>query len=398
MKAEPPMSIPTPSQPAPAVLPGQPQTRKDLQGERLYTASQWRLMWWRFQQHKLAVASIVILILAYLIALFCEFVAPHDPNRFNPRWVLAPPMTLHFIDAQGQFNPQPFVYGYKSSRDPETLAMIVVPDETLVYPVKFFVRGDPYEMWGQFESDRHLIGIDPEETGSDQMLFLLGADEMGRDMLSRIVYGARISLSIGLMGVFMSLILGIILGGISGYVGGMVDVVIQRVIEFLRSLPAIPLWLTLGAALPPSWPPLRIYFGITLILSLIGWTGLARVVRGRFMALREEDFILAARLANAPRMRIILRHMVPSFTSHLIASLTLSIPAMILSETSLSFLGLGLQPPIVSWGVLLQGAQNLRAVVLAPWLLLPGLFVVIVVLAFNFAGDGLRDAADPYAI
>lgn len=391
------MSITTP-RPAPTAAPDKPQARKDLQGERLYTASQWRLMWWRFQQHKLAVVSIVILLIAYLIALFCEFVAPYDPNRFSPRWVLAPPMRLHFIDAEGQFHPRPFVYGYKSSRNPETLAMVVVPDETLVLPIKFFVRGDPYEMWGRFATDRHLVGIEPGAASRDQMLFLLGADEMGRDLLSRILYGARISLSIGLGGVFLSLILGIILGGISGYVGGTADIIIQRIIEFLRSLPAIPLWLTLGAALPPSWPPLRIYFGITIILSLIGWTGLARVVRGRFMALREEDFILAARLANASRMRIILRHMVPSFTSHLIASLTLSVPAMILSETSLSFLGLGLQPPIVSWGVLLQGAQNLRAVVLAPWLLLPGLFVVIVVLAFNFAGDGLRDAADPYAI
>jgi peptide/nickel transport system permease protein len=258
-----------------------------------------------------------------------------------------------------------------------------------------FARGDRYEMWGLFEWDRHLVGI---ESDDNQMLFLLGADELGRDNLSRIIYGARISLSIGLVGVAFSLVFGIILGGISGYYGGVVDVVIQRLIEFLRSLPTIPLWLTLAAALPPTWSSIRIYFGITIILSFIGWTGLARVVRGRFLALREEDFILAARLANAPRLRIILRHMVPSFASHLIASLTLSIPGMIMSETALSFLGLGLQPPIVSWGVLLQGAQNLRSVVLAPWLMLPGLFVVIVVLAFNFMGDGLRDAADPYAM
>jgi peptide/nickel transport system permease protein len=370
-----------------------PQT--NMPEDSRFTASQWRLMWWRFQQHKVALISVAVLIVAYLIAIFAEIAAPHDPNRFSARWVLAPPMRVHFVDPVGRFQLQPFVYGLQSERDPETLAMVVVPDESLVYPIKLFAKGDPYKLWGLFEWDRHLFGI---ETDDDQMFFLLGADDLGRDMLSRIVYGSRVSLSIGLVGVGLSLVLGIILGGISGYFGGVIDVIIQRVIEFLRSLPAIPLWLTLAAALPPSWSSMRIYFGITVILSLIGWTGLARVVRGRFLALREEDFIMAARLSNATRMRIILRHMVPSFTSHLIAHLTLAVPAMILSETALSFLGLGLQPPIVSWGVLLQGAQNLRSVVLAPWLLLPGLFVVIVVLAFNFAGDGLRDAADPYAI
>lgn len=377
------------------------------QQEELYRASQWQLMWWRFQQHKPALISVVVLILAYLIAIFAEMVAPHDPNRFSAKWVLSPPMRVHFIDTEGNFHWRPFVYGLQSERDMTTLAMVVVPDETQRYPLQFFVRGDPYKFWGLFTWDRHLIGIDvppdaPSESAaafvSDPMLFLLGADELGRDMLSRIIYGARVSLSIGLLGVALSLIFGVVLGGISGYYGGVIDVIIQRIIEFLRSLPAIPLWLTLAAVLPPSWSPIRIYFGITVILSLIGWTGLARVVRGRFLALREEDFILAAQLSNAPRMRIILRHMVPSFTSHLIAHLTLAIPAMILSETALSFLGLGLQPPVVSWGVLLQGAQNFRSVALAPWLLLPGLFVVIVVLAFNFAGDGLRDAADPYAI
>ena len=371
------------------------KSRKDLQGERLFTASQWQLMWWRFTRHKLAVISMVVLIVAYGIALFCEFVAPHDPNRYDPRWVLAPPMKIHFVDKEGRFHPQPFVYGLKSKRDLETLAMVVVPDESRVYPLKLFVRNDPYELWGQIPADRHLFGIEADD---DQMFFIFGADELGRDSLSRIIYGARISLSIGLVGVFLSLIFGVILGGISGYFGGVADLIIQRVIEFLRSLPAIPLWLMLAAALPPTWSSIRIYFGITIILSFIGWTGLARVVRGRFLALREEDFILAARLSNAPRMRIILRHMVPSFASHLIASMTLSIPGMIMSETALSFLGLGLQPPIVSWGVLLQSAQNLRSVVLAPWLLLPGLFVVIVVLAFNFMGDGLRDAADPYSM
>ena len=365
------------------------------QGESLYTASQWQLMWWRFQQHKVALFSVGVLLVAYLIAIFAEVVAPYDPNRFTASWVLAPPMPLHFVDNEGHFHLRPFVYGLQSERDLTTLAMVVTPDESKIYPIQFFVRGDPYEFWGLWEWDRHLIGIEAEE---EQVLYLLGADELGRDMLSRIIYGARISLSIGLVGVGLSVIFGIILGGTSGYYGGVPDVIIQRMIEFLRSLPAIPLWLTLAAVLPPHWSSIRIYFGITVILSLIGWTGIARVVRGRFLSLREEDFILAARLANASPLRIILRHMVPSFLSHLIAAMTLAIPTMILSETALSFLGLGLQPPVVSWGVLLQGAQNFRSVALAPWLLLPGLFVVIVVLAFNFAGDGLRDAADPYAI
>ena len=361
----------------------------------LYTASQWQLMWWRFSRHRVAVASLALLVLAYATALFAEAVSPHDPNRFSSSWVLAPPMRLHFARPDGSFELRPFVYGLTSARDEETLAMIVVPDETQVHPIRFWVKGDPYTLWGWFDSDIHLFGIDAWE---EQPLFLMGADDLGRDLFSRIMFGARISLSIGLLGVGLSLLFGVVLGGISGYYGGLIDVIIQRIIELLRSLPTIPLWLTLVVILPPHWSALRIYFGITLILSLIGWTGMARVVRGRFLALREEDFIMAARLANAPQMRIIMRHMVPSFMSHLIAQMTLAVPGMILGETALSFLGLGLQPPVVSWGVLLQGAQNLRSVVLAPWLLLPGLFVVAVVLAFNFAGDGLRDAADPYAI
>jgi peptide/nickel transport system permease protein len=370
------------------------QDKKDIHAESYFTASQWQLMWWRFQQHKLALISLGILIVAYLIAGFCEFFSPHDPNRYSPKYVYSAPMPIQFMDEQGNFHLQPFVYGLKSSRDPNTLAMIVIPDKTKIYPIKLFVHGDPYEMWGLFKGDLHLFGIESE----DQPLLVLGADDNGRDVLSRIIFGGRISLSVGLVGVILSLILGVILGGISGYYGGIVDLIIQRSIEFLRSLPAIPLWLTLAAALPPTWSPLQVYFGITIILSFIGWTGLARVVRGRFLVLREEDFIVAARLANASEIRIILRHMVPSFTSHLIANLTLSIPAMIMSETALSFLGLGLQPPVVSWGVLLQTAQNIRAVATAPWLLSPGLFVVIIVLAFNFTGDGLRDAADPYAL
>ena len=364
----------------------------DTTQAHVFTASQWKLMWWRFIQHRIAIFSMAVLLVAYTVAIFAEFLSPHNPNRFSSLYVMAPPMRLRLVE-DGSFTWPPYVHGFTSTRNEETLRMEVVPDESQIYRLKFLVHGDPYLFWGRFETDLHLFGLASEE----HPLFLLGADDLGRDLFSRILYGSRISLSIGLVGVGFSLIFGVLLGGISGYFGGIIDTVIQRIIEFLRSLPAIPLWLTLAAVLPPDWSALRIYFGITIILSLIGWTGIARVVRGRFLSLREEDFILAARLANASQLRIILRHMVPSFTSHLIAHITLAIPAMILSETALSFLGLGLQPPIVSWGVLLQGAQNLRALAFAPWLLWPGFFVVTVILAFNFAGDGLRDAADPYA-
>ncbi|MGQ9631322.1 MAG: ABC transporter permease [bacterium] len=360
--------------------------------EQIYTASQWQLMWWRFRKHKMALVSAVVLIFFYISALLCEFISPHDPHRYDVKYVLAPPQRIRFADREG-FHIRPFVYGLKGSRDPITLKKIFEVDTSKKYPIYFFTRGDPYKFWGMFETNIHLFGL----RDKGEMLLLLGADEAGRDMLSRIFYGARISLSIGLIGVALSLFLGVLIGGTSGYYGGVADMIIQRIIEFLRSLPSIPLWLMLAASLPPNWSPIRIYFGITVILSLLGWTDLARVVRGKFLALREEDFVLAAKLIGTSELRIILRHMVPSFMSHLIASLTLSVPAMILSETALSFLGLGLQPPIVSWGVLLQTAQNLRSVVQAPWLLLPGAAVVIVVLAFNFVGDGLRDAADPYA-
>ena len=373
------------SEPNPLVGPQQAQ-------EEVYTATQWQLMWWRFRKHKLALISTSVLILLYLAGAFCEFLAPHDPHRYNVKRVYAPPQPLRFVGERG-FRLRPFVYAVVSTRNMETLRVEYQVDTSIEIPVHFFVSSDPYKLWGLWKTDLHLFGLQEED---DPMLFLFGGDEMGRDVLSRVLYGSRVSLSIGLIGVAMNLVLGITIGGVSGYFGGLADTLIQRVIEFLRSIPGIPLWMTLAAALPRDWTPIRIYFGITVILSLLSWTGLARVVRGRFLALREEDFVLAARLGGATEMRTILYHMVPSFTSHLIASMTLSIPNMILSETSLSFLGLGLQPPIVSWGVLLQEAQNLRSVVHAPWMFLPGLTVVIAILAFNFVGDGLRDAADPY--
>jgi peptide/nickel transport system permease protein len=360
--------------------------------ERVFVASQWQLMWWRFRKHRAAIASTAIILVLYAVGLLCEFLAPYDPFTYAIGYTYAPPQQVHFRDENG-FHLRPFVYALVGQRDPSTLEVTYRIDPRVKYSIYFFVRGEAYKLWGIFPSDLHLFGIrDPE-----RMLYLFGSDRMGRDILSRVLYGARVSLSVGLVGVALSLTLGVLIGGVSGYFGGVVDDIIQRIIEFLISMPSIPLWMALSAALPSDWPVMRVYFGITIILSLISWTWLARVVRGRFLSLREEDFIMAAKLSGSSELRIITRHMVPSFLSHLIASITLSIANMIIGETSLSFLGLGLRPPVISWGVLLQEAQNVQAVVLAPWLFVPGLFVVLAVLAFNFAGDGLRDAADPYA-
>jgi len=356
-------------------------------------ASQWQLMWWKFRKHKLAMLGGIVTILIYLVALFVEFLAPFPTDAFSAEHTYAPPQPLHLFEQTPEgrrFNP--YVNGYRVEIDQEALRRTFVVDEETKHYVGFFVEGEPYEMWGLFEGNIHLIG--PKDP--DAPMYLMGADRLGRDLLSRLIYGTRISMSIGLVGVALSFVLGILLGGISGFYGGAVDNLIQRGIEFIRSIPTIPLWMGLAAALPMHWPPLRIYFMITIIISLIGWTGLARVVRGRFLSLRTEDFVLAARLDGSSEMRTIWKHMVPSFFSHIIASLTLAIPGMILAETALSFLGLGLRPPVVSWGVLLQEAQNIRSVATAPWLLIPAIAVITAVLALNFLGDGLRDAADPY--
>lgn len=363
--------------------------------EQIYVAPPWLLMWWKFRKHKMALISGVIIIWLYLVAIFAEFVAPYNPEQFFTQYRLAPPTPVHIMDSEGRLRA-PFVYKIVQTRDPITLRSIYTEDTSTIYPISLFVKGTPYKLWGLFDSDVHLYGL-RGVAQSEQGIFLVGADRLGRDLMSRLIYGSRISLSIGLVGVVISLILGIIIGGISGYYGGQIDVFIQRLIEFIRSIPQIPLWMSLSAALPATWPVIRVYFGITIILSLISWTGLARVVRGRFLALREEDFIMAARLNGSSEMRIITRHMVPSFLSYIIASLTLAIPSMIISETGLSFIGLGLRSPAISWGVLLQEAQNLRSVVLAPWVFAPAIAVILTVLAFNFLGDGLRDAADPYA-
>ncbi len=361
---------------------------------KVLVASQWQLIWWRFRRHKVALFSAIVLLFIYIIVLFGEFFAPYDPGDYIARYTYAPPQALHLIDTvDGQTVLSAYVNDYKVEIDPNALRRTFVIDPDTKVPVSFFVHSWSYKLLGIFDTDIHLFG---PTNGSDR-IYLIGADSLGRDVLSRMIYGTRVSMTIGLVGVVISLVLGIFLGGISGYFGGWLDNLIQRSIDFLRSLPTIPLWLGLAAAFPLSWGPLQTYFAITIILSLIGWTALARVVRGRFLALRTEDFVMAARLDGASQLRVIFEHMLPAFYSHIIASITLAIPGMILAETALSFLGLGLRPPVVSWGVLLQDAQNVRSVATAPWLLVPAVGVVVSVLALNFLGDGLRDAADPYS-
>jgi len=357
--------------------------------EELFVASQWKLIWWKFKKHKLAILGSTILAIFYIIAIFCEFFSPYDMNN-RIKYPYSPPQRIHFFDEE-KFHLRPFVYDLKREIDPVTRRAKYTEDKTNRYPIYFFIPGDRYKFWNLFYTDIHLFGV--KKPG---VICLLGTDKMARDLFSRNLYASRISLSIGLVGVALSFILGIILGGISGYYGGTVDMLIQRVVEFLICIPTIPLWLGLSAALPTDWSPIKVYFGITIILSIVGWCGLARVVRGKLMSLKEEDFIMAAKISGTTNERIIIRHLLPSFLSYLIVSVTLSIPYMILGESALSFLGLGIRPPAVSWGTLLQDSQNVRVLSMHPWLLIPGVFVIITVLAFNFVGDGLRDAADPY--
>lgn len=357
--------------------------------EQYYLASQWKLMWWKLKRHRLAVVSGLFLLFMYLSILICEFLAPYDLHTRHTEFLFSPPQGLHLFH-EGEF-VGPFVYGSNYRLNMENLRREYSDDTSQVRPIRFLCRADAYTMWGLIKSDVHLFCAPKDGT-----MFLLGTDRLGRDVLSRIIFGGRISLTIGLLGITISFILGMVIGGLAGYYGGLFDLIVQRLIEILQSFPQIPLWMALSAVLPVNWNPILIYFGITIILAMLDWTGLARAVRSKLLALREEDFCMAAQLVGAKPGRIIGRHLMPGFMSHLIATATLSIPVMILGETALSFLGLGLRPPITSWGVLLNEAQNISVVALYPWLMLPVVPVILIILAYSFFGDGLRDAADPY--
>jgi peptide/nickel transport system permease protein len=356
---------------------------------KVFQASQLRLMWWKFREHRLAVVSGIFLAALYFGILICEFLAPYNLHTRNMDYIYSPPQRVHLFH-NGQF-VGPFVYGRQMTLDMDTLKRNYIEKQDDVQRIRFFCKGDSYRFWGLIEGNRHLVC--PAENGQ---LFLAGTDRLGRDVLSRIIHGARISLTIGLVGISFSFLLGIVIGGLAGYHGGIFDLIVQRIIEVLQSIPSIPLWLALAAIMPITWSPILIYFGITVILGLLDWTGLARAVRSKLLALREEDYVLAAQLMGARSSRIIGRHLIPGFMSHLIATATISIPGMILGETALSFLGLGLRAPITSWGILLTEARSVSVIAFYPWLLLPMLPVILVILAFNFLGDGLRDAADPY--
>ena len=356
-------------------------------GEARYAASQWRLMWRKFIRNRAAIAGGVVILCFYVTALFADFIAPYRLDTRHRENIHMPPQRVRLFH-DGRFRP--FVYATTLTIDRKTLRKIYQPDPARIVPIRFLARGEPYRLFGLFDSNRHLFQV------PSGVIAVLGTDRQGRDMLTRILKGSQISLAIGLVGVAMSLFLGSVLGVVSGYYGGVVDNVIQRVIELLRSFPAIPLWMALSAALPPHWPQLRIYFAVTLILSLIGWTWLARQLRGKVLALRRAEFVLAAQLCGANDRRVIFKHLIPATFGHIIVISTLAMPAMILGETALSFLGLGLQPPLTSWGVLLQEAQNIQSIAVYPWVFTPALFIAAAILAFNFLGDGLRDAADPY--
>jgi len=368
--------------------------KRDGRDVEIAVAGPWTLIWTKFFRHKVAVVAGIIIAILYFIALFAEFLAPSVPDASKPQFTYAPPQEISFFvtdEAGTRFMPH--VLGYSQTVDPASGRRVFAIDPDKIVPIGFFVQGASYRLWGLFPMDLHLVG----PTSAADTMYLLGTDKLGRDLMTRLIYGTRISMSIGLIGVAISLCLGVVLGSISGYYGGWVDLTIQRVIEVISAMPTIPLWLGLAAAVPLTWSPLQVYFVITLIVALFGWTGLAREVRGRFFALRSDDFVTAAKLDGSSERRVIFRHILPSLTSHILAVVTLALPTMIVAETALSFLGIGLKAPVVSWGVLLQDAQNIRVISTAPWLLAwPAGAVIITVLSYNFLGDGLRDAADPY--
>lgn len=381
-------SVLLPPTPSPvSASPATPVKRQDVA-----TLSQWQLIRLNFARHRLAVWSMYVLIVLYLVAGFAEVVSPVNANRGDLDHQYCPPQLPRWNWQHGLH-----VRAMNQRLDPVTLRRTYVEDVGKVIPLGFFVKGETYRMWGLFESSRHVFSAKTPAGETPRRVYFMGADKYGRDLLSRVIYGSRISLSVGLIGIAFTFVLGMVIGGVSGYVGGRWDTLIQRIIEIINALPQLPLWIALGAILPADWAPLSVYFAITILLSLLGWTGLARVVRGKILSLREEDYAMAARLLGAGHGRVLFRHLIPGFTSHIIVALSLSVPGMILGETSLSFLGLGLRPPIVSWGVMLQDCMDVQAVRYYPWLMTPVLTIVATVLCFNFMGDGLRDAADPYS-
>ncbi|HLW48729.1 MAG TPA: ABC transporter permease [bacterium] len=377
---------------APPAAAGPPASAGAAAEDRVSLASNWTLIWWRFRRHRLAMASAAVLAVFYVVVLVPDFFSTQDPEATDARLAFIP-VQWPALFTGGTGVSVPVVTG---RRNPVTLRMEWRVDAARRIPLHLFAQGYPYRILGLVRTNLHLVTAGPAAAGADSGAHLLGTDRLGRDQWSRLMHATRTSMTVGLAAVALSVVLGALLGGISGYAGGWLDLGIQRLIELLQSLPTIPVWLAMSAALPRDWPPQKVFFAISLILAFVGWTTLGREVRGRFLSLREEDFVLAAELAGCSRYRIITRHMLPAMTSHIIATSTLAIPVLIISETSLSFLGLGIRPPAISWGVLLQEAQNIQTVAQAPWLLIPGAFVVVAVLAFNLVGDGLRDAADPY--
>jgi len=363
----------------------------DDKKEAYFTATQLQLMWWKFRRHRMAIIGSVVLGIFVFIMLFCEFLAPYGTQSRDSDYVFGKPHKVHLFDEDGTFQGL-FVYGMSTSFDRITMQIVLKEDKEAISKIRFFARGEPYKLWGLFKTDLHLF------VAENGFIHLFGTDELARDVFSRTLFGTRTSLSIGFIGVLIGFVVGLIVGGLSGYFGGFLDNVLQRLIEFIRSIPTLPLWMSLAAILPKEWSPLQVYFSVTVILGFLTWTTLARRVRGKLISMREEDFVFAARIAGSSDVRIIWRHMLPAFLSYIIVDLTISFPAMILGETTLSFIGLGLREPVVSWGVLLQAAQNVKAIEQHPWLFIPAIFVVVSVLAFSLVGDGMRDAADPYSL
>lgn len=370
------------------VLPATPEVERE--GVAILSVRQ--IMWLRFKRNRLAMFGASFLVVMYLVALFAGFLAPYGVRTTFDSYVSAPPHGLRFVDADGRFHLRPFVYGLESAVDPQTFRRTYVPNTDERYPLRFFVTGEPYRLFGLIPATVHLFGVE-----APGQLFLLGTDRQGRDLFTRILYGSQVSLTVGLIGVFLSLVIGTVLGVATGYFGGVFDNIVQRFIEVLLAFPQIPLWLALAALVPPTWSSVQVFFGISVVLSLVNWGSLARQVRGMVYALREEDYIVAARYTNCSDWRIITQHLAPNTLSHVLVIATLAIPSMILGETALSFLGLGIRPPMTSWGLLLNEAQHVRVLLQQPWLLTPAIFVIATIISFNFLGDGLRDAADPFA-